>query len=91
MFDASPIAKYKLGGFPLLSLLGILALIVNLYIAWIFVAGPPFTGVSVATTPSIEFVFGIFVACFVVYVIAWAIRKRQGIDLSLSFSEIPPE
>ena len=91
VFDASPIAKYKVGGFPLLSILGIFALIVNLYIAGIFVAGPPFTGVSVSSTQSIIFVFGIFVACLLIYAIARTIRKKQGIELSLSFSEIPPE
>ncbi len=91
IFEASPIAKYKLGGMPWLSILGVLSLIVNLYIAYIFVAGPSFTGVTAPTTSSIEFVLGIFLACLVVYLIAWGIRRSQGIDLKLSFSEVPPE
>ncbi|MDG7001379.1 MAG: amino acid permease [Nitrososphaerota archaeon] len=91
VFNSSPIAKYKLGSIPVLSLLGVLALIVNLYIGYIFVAGPSFTNVTVPTHTSIEFVFGIFAACLLVYLIAWGARKSQGIDLSLAFSEIPPE
>ncbi len=62
----------------------------NLYIGWIFVAGPAFTGITVPTGSSIEFVFGIFLVCILVYLVAWGIRKRQGIDLSLSFAEMPP-
>lgn len=91
IFNASPAGKYKVGGFPLLSIMGILALIVNLFIAWIFIAGPPLGFLSVSTTSSISFVIGIFLACFVIYLIAWGIRKSQKIDLALSFSEIPPE
>lgn len=91
IYDASPAAKYKIGGFPILSLAGILALIVNLYIAWIFVGGPPIGFLSVYTASSFEFVIGIFLACFIVYWIAYAVRRSQRIDLSLSFAEIPPE
>ena len=90
VYEASPAAKYKLAGVPMLTLMGILSLIVNLYIGWIFVAGPAFTGVTVPSTTSIEFVFGIFLACILVYLVAWGVRKQQGIDLSLGFAEMPP-
>ena len=67
IFDASPAGKYKVGGFPVLSIMGILALAVNLFIAWIFIAGPALGFLSVSSTSSIAFVVGIFLACFVVY------------------------
>ena len=91
IFEASPAGRYKVGGFPLLSIMGLLALAVNLFIASIFIFGPPLGFLSVSTTSSIVFVIGIFLACLFVYVIAWMIRKSQKIDLRLSFSEIPPE
>ncbi len=90
IFEASPAAKYKVGGVSVLAIMGVLSLIVNLYIGWIFVAGPALGYVSVPTGSSIEFVFGIFLACILVYLVAWGIRKKQGIDLSLSFAEMPP-
>jgi basic amino acid/polyamine antiporter, APA family len=90
IFEASPAAKYKVGGVSVLAIMGVLSLIVNLYIGWIFVAGPAFTGITVPTASSIEFVFGIFLVCILVYLVAWGVRKRQGIDLSLSFAEMPP-
>jgi amino acid transporter len=91
IFDASPIAKYKLGSVPILSVLGAIALVVNLYIAWIFIAGPPLGFLSISSSSSIEFIVGIFAGCFIFYWIAWGVRKSQSIDLSLSFSEVPPE
>ena len=91
VFEASPAGKYKIGRLPLVSLLGVIALIVNLYIAWIFIAGPSLGFLSVPAESSIEFVLGIFAACFMIYVISWAIRKGQKIDLGLAFREIPPE
>ena len=74
----------------MIAIMGVISLIVNLYIGWIFVGGPAFTGVTVPSTTSIEFVLGIFIACILVYLVAWGVRKRQGIDLSLSFAEMPP-
>jgi basic amino acid/polyamine antiporter, APA family len=91
IFEASPAAKYKIGGFPVLSIAGILSLIVNLFIAWIFIEGPALGFLSISTTSSIEFILGIFFACFFIYWIAYAARRSQNIDLRLSFSEIPPE
>lgn len=91
IFLASPAGKYNVGGIPLLSIMGVLALIVNLFIAGIFIFGPPLGFLSVSTSSSIAFVIGIFLACLFIYMLAWAIRKSQKIDLRLSFSEIPPE
>jgi amino acid transporter len=91
IFDKSPAAKYRLAGFPLLSLVGLIALAVNLYIAWIFIFGPPLGTLSVSAPNSIEFVLGIFLACLLVYLLSWGMRKRSGIDLKLAFAEIPPE
>jgi basic amino acid/polyamine antiporter, APA family len=91
VFEKSPAGKFKIGGVPLLSILGMIALAVNLFIAWIFIFGPPLGTLSVPTGSSIEFVTGIFVACLLIYILSWGIRKSRGIDLKLAFAEIPPE
>jgi basic amino acid/polyamine antiporter, APA family len=91
IFEASPAGKYKLGSVPALSILGFLSLIVNLFIAYIFIFGPPLGFLSVSTLPSIEFVVGIFLVCLLIYVVAWSVRKTQSIDLALTFKEVPPE
>lgn len=91
IFQSSPVAKYRVGGFPVLSLMGILALVFNLYIAWIFIAGPPLSFLNVSAYSSIAFIVGIFFACFAIYWIAWGVRKGQGVNLKLAFAEVPPE
>jgi APA family basic amino acid/polyamine antiporter len=91
IYEASPASKYKLGGIPVLSLSGMIALIVNLWIAYVFVAGPALGTLSVPLTSSIEFVLAIFFLCLIIYLIAYAIRRSQALDLSLAFKEIPPE
>lgn len=90
VFEGSPAAKYKIGGFPVLSIMGILALIVNLWIGYVLLASP-LAVVPVSTDTSVAFVIGIFVACLIIYSIAWGVRKRQGIELEMSFREVPPE
>ncbi|MHB1908495.1 MAG: APC family permease [Nitrososphaerales archaeon] len=91
IFRSSQAAKYSLFRIPLLSILGAISLVVNLYIAYIFVAGPSFVGVSVPTSTSIPFVFGIFAICLAIFGVSFLFRKSQGADISLSFKEIPPE
>lgn len=91
IYEASPAAKYRIGGLPVLTLAGVLSLLVNLYIAYIFIAGPELGFLSISTVGSIEFIVGIFLACFIIYWVAFGVRKSQRIDLSLSFAEIPPE
>jgi hypothetical protein len=39
----------------------------------------------------VAFLAGIYVTGFVGFWIAWAYRKRSGIDLALLHREIPPE
>ncbi len=91
IFKASPAGKYRIGALPLISVMGLISLVVNLYIAWIFISGPPLGILSAPSSTSIEFVTGIFAVCFAVYLFSWGIRKHQRIDVGLAFKEIPPE
>ena len=52
IYEASPAAKYKIGGLPILTIAGILALIVNLFIAYIFINGPALGFLSFYTPSS---------------------------------------
>lgn len=91
VYRASPAARYKIAGIPALVVFGLISLAVNLWIAYVFVAGPPLGFLSVPAVTSIEFVLGIFLACLVVYFVAQTVRRGQGIKLSTAFREIPPE
>ena len=90
-FDASPVGKYKLGSIPLLSVMGCVALVVNLWIAYVYVAGPALGYLNISSSSSLELVVSVLIGCFLLYAISWGVRRSQGIDLSLSFKEMPPE
>ncbi len=90
VYRLSPISKYKIGGIPLISILGTLGLIFNLYLAYEYVAGPNLF----LTYPLLQsdiFVIVLFVACLLIYPISRYVRRRNGIDVGTAFKEIPPE
>jgi len=89
IFDASPeIVKKKVLGLPLISLLGVAALICTLYIGYASVA-PAYQGTF--QPGYMGFVIAIILVGVVIYGVAWAYRKRTGLPLELTFKSIPPE
>ena len=91
LFDGSSdqLAKKKLGGLPLLTILGALSLVISVYVTYAILApaigGPTFGSVlEQAILPT-------FILAFIIYIIAFAIRRSQSIDLSNIAREIPPE
>jgi|SRR5208337_441982 len=89
IFESSPaLAKKKIGGIPLISILGIISLVISIIVIYAVllpaIGGPFVTVLSQGIIPT-------FVVGGAVYGIVWAIRRRQGIDLSLIQKAIPPE
>ena len=90
MYDSAPqITKYKVGGVPLLIIAGVIGFIGFGLITVLTVAYPQ--AGSPVTASNASFMGGMFVLGALIYFISRAVRKRMGIDLSLSFKEIPPE
>jgi amino acid transporter len=95
VFDsAPPIVNKKIGGFPVISLIGIIGVIVNIYFGYETVTPaitPAVSGgvllqyLAYASVP-ITIIVG-----FAIYGVAYFYRKRQGVPLNKIFSEIPPE
>ena len=88
LYEASPGAKYTLGGFPLVTIFGIIGFVFGLaaLIAFLTQAGYGLKG----TTPYIV-VAAVFLVCFVGYWIGRQYNKGRGIDVSYAFLEVPPE
>ncbi len=88
LYEASPGAKYTIGGFPLVTVFGIIGFVFGCaaLIAFLTQAGYGLKG----TTPYIV-VGGIFVICVVWYFIGAAYNKSKGIDVGYAFLEVPPE
>jgi APA family basic amino acid/polyamine antiporter len=93
LYENSPIARYNVAGIPLITISGaITALFLgwNIY-KWIW---PPLSegnlyGINVPD--SMLFMGGMYVLALLIYVVAWFVRRSQGINLSAIHREIPVE
>jgi amino acid transporter len=98
LYKGSP-AQREIGGVPLITIAGVISTVfmfLALYglIAWPYTF-PPYT--ELTTTDAIltrtwfvlaSLVF--FWGAFIIYYVSKYVRKRQGIDLDLIYSEVPP-
>ena len=86
MFEASP-ANYKVGGIPILSILGILCLPFFILLLYFYATNPAYG----ATTPLVETTITVlWIIPAVIYGISYYYHKTKGIDITLSAKEIPP-
>lgn len=89
MFEASPVA-WRVGGVPVLSILGVLSAIGMGVIAWAFLNDPQ-SGVSFAHPLMLYINLAVFLSGFAYFYAAKWIKAGQGVDINLAFAEIPPE
>ena len=89
LFENAPgFVKAKIGGVPVISIVGLIAVITSVYTAYYGLFGG-FVGPS--QPPALALGVGYFVSGLVVYYVAKYYRKKTGLDLSMVFKEIPPE
>ncbi|MBN8867074.1 MAG: APC family permease [Solirubrobacterales bacterium] len=90
MVEGSPYNRRVLG-VPLISLVGFLALL-GFGTAIGIILWDEGSGASLSANPGkLKLALLVYVVAFAIYWIARAVRKSQGIDLSLSHRELPPE
>jgi amino acid transporter len=87
IFERSEV-NYKIGGLPIISILGTGSFLTFAY----YVVNSITTKVFYhPTTAQGSFLIVLFGGAIIFYFIAAAYRKRQGIDISSAFLELPPE
>jgi uncharacterized membrane protein YqjE len=88
IYNASPIAKYKVLGLPLITFasLAFIAFLVFCLYKWLF---DDVYGVN--KTSSLWFMAGLYALAVVIYVGSRIYRRSQGMDLSMVYGEIPAE
>jgi APA family basic amino acid/polyamine antiporter len=92
LFASSP-ANVRVGGVPLLPIFGVLSIAVAIALAWVVLSYPQL-GIATATTGPLNgflFMAALVVIGLLIYFIAWLVRRGQGINLALIYSELPPE
>jgi basic amino acid/polyamine antiporter, APA family len=88
LYNSSP-GKIEILGIPLVVISGIVAIFAEIlygYVVFKYGLLPP------AQQPAgIAITVGVVVISVLIYYVAYYVRKREGIDLSLVFKELPPE
>lgn len=90
LFEAAPtLIQAKVAGIPLVTIAGVINLILFSLILYSGFSLPAFSGP--VGPVALAFVLGIYITGVVIYFIAAAIRRREGVNLDLLYGEIPPE
>ena len=92
IYRVSPIAKYKVGPIPLITLAGVIAVVFSALMLYWYLTQPFLNVVQAGTNGywSIGIMTGIFVGWVAYYFIRRAYLKSLGINLELAYKEIPP-
>jgi basic amino acid/polyamine antiporter, APA family len=92
LYNSSP-ANVKLFGIPVLQIVAPLSIAVVLFLTWETWHYPALalSGNTGNRWQIIAFMGGIVVVGLLIYYVARAVRKSQGIDLDLVYNELPPD
>lgn len=85
---ATPPSNKKIGGVPLITIVGVISFISSVIVIYALVK-PVANGTF--STVFFEGIVPTFIVGAIIYAISYFVRKREGIDLSLIQREIPPE
>jgi amino acid transporter len=88
IYDASPIARYKVAGLPLITVVSAVAAIFILFMIYEWATNATYGSNSV---PSAIYLGATYILAVVIYGVAYYVRRGQGIDLSRIHHEIPVE
>jgi basic amino acid/polyamine antiporter, APA family len=90
IYNASPVARYKVAGIPLITIAGALS---SLFLGWVLYLwlSDALYGIGVGNTDSIKFLGVLYGAAALLYVVARFWRRAQGVDLDSIHAEIPAE
>lgn len=92
LYEASPIAKYKILGIPMITVAGIIFALFLLFLLYEWFFDPNnLYGISYRNTASLVFMLVMYLLAVILYFGFKAYRKRQGVDVSLVYKEIPVE
>jgi basic amino acid/polyamine antiporter, APA family len=95
IYNASPIAKYRIAGIPLVTVtaVGFLALLGFCLYKWIDaeVYGLNDSGSLLDPSGSLIYMGILYVVAFAIYLGSRLVRRRQGIDMTMVHKEIPAE
>jgi basic amino acid/polyamine antiporter, APA family len=90
LYDASPIARFKFLGLPLIAVAGALSTIFLGWVLYTWLTNALY-GIGVGNVESIKFLGFLYGAAAVLYIVARLWRRAQGVDLDAIHAAIPAE
>jgi basic amino acid/polyamine antiporter, APA family len=91
LFEQAPgFIKAKIGGLPLMTIIGLVTAISFAYIGYIAYSNPAVTSTA-NNAFAFELLGSVVVIGLVVYFVSKFFYKSKGIDIGLAFKDIPPE
>jgi amino acid transporter len=97
IYANSPLARYNVAGIPVLTLASVVTGAFLLYTLWEWLdfghfGSSPSTSIYYVNDPiSLKFMGSMYLLAIVIYVVAFYVRRRQGIDLNKIHEAIPVE
>jgi amino acid transporter len=92
LYNASPIAKYKIAGIPLITVAGVIFGGFLLFLLYEWLIDPNgLYGIGLSNTNSVIYMLAMYLLALVIYLGFKMYRKRQGIDIDKIYEEIPVE
>jgi basic amino acid/polyamine antiporter, APA family len=88
IYEASPIARYKVAGLPVITVVSAVAAIFILFMIYEWATNATYGSNSV---PSAIYLGATYIIAVVIYGVAYFVRRNQGIDLGRIHHEIPVE
>ena len=88
LYASAPIARYKIGGLPLISVAAVPTLAVYGYFLYQYLTNAALGANSSFGLWCIPVFLG---AGVVIYAVSWLINSQRGVDLALAFRGLPPE
>ena len=90
IYNASPVARYKIVGLPLISVAGLLS---SLFLGWVLYLwlSNALYGIGVGNAKSIYFLAFLYGVAALLYIVARLWRRAQGVNLDAIHAEIPSE
>jgi amino acid transporter len=88
IYNASPIAKYKVAGIPLITVAAALFLAFLGFCIYKWLSDGVYGSNN---TDSLYYMLGLYGVALAIYVGSRIVRKRQGLDMSMVYGEIPSE
>jgi amino acid transporter len=86
VFETSAVNQ-RIFGIPVISIIGFLSTLACLFMAWVFYKDP----LSGVTNSMVIFNLIIFFSGLVIYYVAKYFQSRRGVDVDLSYKELPSE